>query len=53
MFKMVSEYGNAVYYVETKTEKEDLERRGFTEEKTEEAKPTTKGRGVKNERTKN
>lgn len=53
MFKMVSEYGNAVYYVETKTEKEDLERRGFTEEKTEEEKPTAKSRGVKNERAKN
>lgn len=32
MYKMVSEYGNAVYYVSTETEKERLLRLGFHEE---------------------
>ena len=32
MFKMVSEYGNAIYFVETESEKEKMVRLGFHEE---------------------
>ena len=32
MYKMVSEYGNAIYFVETESEKEKMVRLGFHEE---------------------
>lgn len=54
MFKMVSEYGNAVYYADTETEKERFLRLGFHEE-TETAgqikKPKAAGGGKRNAKT--
>ena len=38
-YKMVSEYGNAIYYVDTERAKEDLIRRGYHEEKPKAAAP--------------
>ena len=61
MFKMVSEYGNVVFYVDTEREKENFERLGFKEEESEkkeaksntESTPITRKRGSKvNERAK-
>lgn len=38
-YKMVSEYGNAIYYVNTERERNEFLRRGYHEEKPEAAAP--------------
>lgn len=52
MYKMVSEYGNAVYYVDTETEKERFLRLGYHEETAGQIKkPKAAGGGKRNAKT--
>lgn len=51
MYKMISEYGNAIYYVDTESERQRFLRLGFSEEKPETAKGVK--RNVKTKKDKN
>ena len=52
-YKMVSEYGNVIYNVNTEREKEDLERRGFKCEPQADKPKTSEKRGAKNVKSEN
>lgn len=46
-FRMVSEYGNAIYYVKTERERDEFLRKGYREEKPQEKSAVKKNEGAK------